>query len=176
MDQLSITQTFLKIGSNARSRILAFSVSKSESTYKKVMKAISAIENDGRGASITAIVNWILNNYAILDPHKLKLNVKKTVLKALKDNAVARSHNSRGALGITGSFTLTPKKTKLKKATKPKKRPNAIQIVMTKDDQVMKTPRLSSIKRKISAVTSANDMRSERRLSKSRPDPVIDYA
>ncbi|GFS33187.1 h15 domain-containing protein [Trichonephila inaurata madagascariensis] len=133
MDPVSIIQTLPKTDSDARSRILAFSVSKSETTFKKVVKAISAIDIDGRGASVTAIINWILNNYAIMDPQKLKISVKKAVLKALRENKIARSPGSRGALGIAGSFILEPKKIKTRKASKSERKLNVSQAIMTKD-------------------------------------------
>ncbi|GFU31235.1 hypothetical protein TNCV_1742281 [Trichonephila clavipes] len=71
-------------------------------------------------------------------PQRLKINVKKAVLKALKENTIARSPGSRGALGIAGSFILKPKKIKTKKASKSERELNISQEIITKDCHLTK--------------------------------------
>ncbi|XP_055953325.1 sperm-specific protein PHI-2B/PHI-3-like isoform X1 [Argiope bruennichi] len=155
---------------DVRNRILAFVSSKNEPTFKKVEKAISIIENDGKNASVTAIVNWILSNYSILDPQKLKLNVKKAILKGLKDGMFIRAVGSRKALGTAGSFSLSSKKNRKKKASKYEKSVftrKILPLTMTKDGLLVQKPRANGIKRKISVSNATDKMLSQKHLCKS---------
>ncbi|GBN79257.1 hypothetical protein AVEN_249809-1 [Araneus ventricosus] len=170
MNSTSETKIDPDFDADVRNRILAFVSSKNEPTFKKVEKAISIIENDGQGASVTAIVNWILGNYAILDPQKLKLNVKKAILKGLKNGMFIRTVGSRKALGTSGSFTLVSKKKQKQKTSKYEKKSTFVRKILpltaTKDGLLVQKPRIDGIKRKISVVSATNKMRSEKRSPK----------
>ncbi|XP_055953326.1 uncharacterized protein LOC129989039 isoform X2 [Argiope bruennichi] len=138
---------------DVRNRILAFVSSKNEPTFKKVEKAIS-----------------IIGNYSILDPQKLKLNVKKAILKGLKDGMFIRAVGSRKALGTAGSFSLSSKKNRKKKASKYEKSVftrKILPLTMTKDGLLVQKPRANGIKRKISVSNATDKMLSQKHLCKS---------
>ncbi|CAL1292764.1 unnamed protein product [Larinioides sclopetarius] len=156
---------------DVRNRILSFVSSKNEPTFKKVEKAISIIENDGKSASVTGIINWILGNYAILDPQKLKLNVKKAILKGLKNGFFIRTVGSRKALGTAGSFSLASKKKKKQKSSKYEKKRSSVRkmlpLTATKNNLLVQKPRINGIKRKISVVSATKKMRPEKMFPKT---------
>nr|XP_015910121.2 uncharacterized protein LOC107441389 isoform X2 [Parasteatoda tepidariorum] len=68
--------------------------------------------NENKGASVSAIVTWILSNYSIMDPNQLKIQVKKSVIKLLEKGDLQRSWTSKGALGSSGSFVLPKERVK----------------------------------------------------------------
>ncbi|KAG8183793.1 hypothetical protein JTE90_002946 [Oedothorax gibbosus] len=98
----------------ARKRVLSLAASNNRSTYRKVEEAIAVIGTGDNGASVPAIVTWILNNYSTLDPSKLKVNVKRAILKGLKGGTLVRAKTSKKAMGVSGSFTFPAQRIKLK--------------------------------------------------------------
>ncbi|GIY55992.1 h15 domain-containing protein [Caerostris darwini] len=170
----SKTQVPLRLDLNdSRNRIFAFALSRNESTVKKVKKAISAIDKDFKGASISGIVNWILSNYVILDPKKLKISVKKAVLKGLKDGTIKRSQGSKSAQGVIGSFTIPAKEVPKKVLKNPRK--SLIPISIIKEDSFIEKSEKKSTNRKVSVIPKDNKVRTEKHLAKIQSRKIVGY-
>nr|XP_015910113.2 uncharacterized protein LOC107441389 isoform X1 [Parasteatoda tepidariorum] len=99
---------------DARTRVFSFAKAKNTTVAQKIKEAISAVGdgNENKGASVSAIVTWILSNYSIMDPNQLKIQVKKSVIKLLEKGDLQRSWTSKGALGSSGSFVLPKERVK----------------------------------------------------------------
>ncbi|GIX73525.1 h15 domain-containing protein [Caerostris extrusa] len=168
----SKTKVPLKLDLNdSRNRIFAFALSRNESTVKKKI-VISAIDKDLKGASISGIVNWILSNYVILDPKKLKISVKKAVLKGLKGGTIKRSQGSKSAQGVIGSFTIPAKEDVPKKVLKnPRK--SLIPVSITKDDSFIEKSKKDT-NRKVSVIPK-DKVRTEKHLARILPRKIVGY-